>query len=477
MKLVILVLFPSFILCSGESTEALKGSLRINTLPLDLTSITGFVHPEAQYIFKNLSSKDLNHRFIIQALKTSNPHFSRAESLQIICSADLRRKVVDKYANLSIYPITLTFHPDDVSSNLDVFNFIRRVQTVIFEGHTMEQFVIEAKESEDTVHDDTQWSIGMYDPNAAFWAWKQPISVMEVLESDTVTAVNSIHLRAMGADLVIELSGSVTEGDLNWTATRNYKLKGLLRAGLTSKEILLNRKLRNLQNVVLTENRSVLDEISVLAQLEKLESLELYATEVADLSSVAQLSSLKSLDLGHTKVVDVSMLAKLVNLESLDLSYTDVADVSALAQLKNLKSLDLLRTKVVDVSALAQLTNLDSLNLSRTSVIDVSALAQLTNLKSLYLSGSKLLEVGTLREFKYLASLDLGKTNVLAVSALAQLTNLESLNLTDTKVENILALENLTNLKELDLSGTKVSDFAVLGLTNKLSNLKVIRRF
>ena len=49
-----------------------------------------------------------------------------------------------------IYPITLTFHQDDVSllKSLDVFSFISRVQTVVFEGAGIERFVIEAIFSE-----------------------------------------------------------------------------------------------------------------------------------------------------------------------------------------------------------------------------------------------------------------------------------------------------------------------------------------
>jgi hypothetical protein len=324
-----------------------------------LSTITSFLNEEDHKAFIDLSSKDLSHSFIIHALETSKNAFSRPHSLQIVRSADLIKKIEEKYGNRQIYPVTLTFHQDDVPSllELEVFRFIRRVQTVVLEGE--EPMVIEAKHSESGTSE-PQWGLyiyGMYHPN--FLAWNQPSSLRDVLQSHPVKEVKTLELWEETADLVIELSGSVSAGDMSWTVTKTSRLHKVQRAGISAEEILMNHKLTNIQTLTLTEfDRSVLLDVSVLAQLENLESLNLTLTDFVDISALAQLTQLKSLHLSGAGVVDVSALAQLTSLESLNLSGTRVVDVSALAQLTNLKSLNLSGTRVVDLSALENLINL-----------------------------------------------------------------------------------------------------------------------
>ena len=118
----------------------------ISTLPSDmLSSITSFLNSKTdQQTFINLSSKNLSLEILSDDLKASKRLFLRGQSLQIVRSADLIKKIHDMYTNSKIYPITLTFHQDDLPllRNLDVFSFIRRVQTVVFEG--AERMVIDA---------------------------------------------------------------------------------------------------------------------------------------------------------------------------------------------------------------------------------------------------------------------------------------------------------------------------------------------
>ncbi len=171
----------------------------------------------AEKAFINLSSKDLSLNFIIHDLETSKRLFLRAQSFQIVRSADLIKKIGEMYKNNKIYPIALTFHQDDLPllRQLDVFSFIRRVQTVVFEGD--ERMVIDAKYESRGL---TQWHDGNYDSDV--WAWKQPASLMEVLRSHIVTAVKHVKFDHLTVDLVIELSWFVTEGDLSWTVTKTF---------------------------------------------------------------------------------------------------------------------------------------------------------------------------------------------------------------------------------------------------------------
>ena len=292
MKLMITnLLFLSITLCSSHARNNLRG------VPSNIFSnISCFLNEAEQNALSTLTSKDVNHRCIIHAIQTAKDHFSRAESLQIFRSPDLRGRIIVKYGNLSIYPITLTFHQDDLPSlkELDVFSFINRIQTVVIKGTEIERLVIQAKDSESGAavvpNKDIQWDIGMYDRNAPSWAWSQPIALMDVLHSDTVTAVKKLYLAENYANVVIELTWSVSAGDMHWTVTKTSRLEHAERRGISYQDILLNEKVSNLQTLLLTEfDRAVLDDVSVLAQLTNLESV--------NLSALAQLTTLKKLNL------------------------------------------------------------------------------------------------------------------------------------------------------------------------------------
>ncbi len=85
-----------------------------------------------------------------------------------------------------------------------------------------------------------------------------------------------------------------------------------------------------------------------------------------------ELTNFKELAIRDRNVKDVSPLANLTKLTSLNLSGTQVSDVIPLANLRNLESLGLGTTQVSDVSPLANLTKLKMLVLNDTQVSDSS---------------------------------------------------------------------------------------------------------
>ena len=177
-------------------------------------------------------------------------HLDRDSSWKLVSS--LIAEVEELFSDVSIYPINLTFHQDDVPSirQLDVLSFVRRVQTVVFEGN--KRMVIKPNHSETTGESSgsTEWHYGMADPNV--WAWEQPTSLSGILQSTRVTAVKSLLLAEL-AGLVVELSWFVSGGDINWTTTKTFRLLSVKREGFSAEEILLNQKLRNIQTLKLTE--------------------------------------------------------------------------------------------------------------------------------------------------------------------------------------------------------------------------------
>jgi hypothetical protein len=134
-------------------------------------------------------------------------------------------------------------------------------------------------------------------------------------------------------------------------------------------------------------------DISALANLKNLRSLNLTATRVSDLGPLSGLKNLTSIDLNQTEVRDIGPLASLKNLTSIDLTGTEVRDIGPLSSLKNLTSLDLSATEVRDISPLANLKNLTSLDLSWAQKLPAAKalpiLKKLHNLQSLQVESTK----------------------------------------------------------------------------------------
>ncbi len=109
----------------------------------------------------------------------------------------------------------------------------------------------------------------------------------------------------------------------------------------------------------------------------------------SDLTPLANLTNLESLDLYGTEVSDLTPLANLTNLEYLGLYGAEVSDLTPLANLTNLEVLSIDGTEVSDLTPLANLTNLEDLYLDDTEVSDLTPLANLMNLKHLRLDGTE----------------------------------------------------------------------------------------
>ena len=118
-------------------------------------------------------------------------------------------------------------------------------------------------------------------------------------------------------------------------------------------------------------------DLSVIANLENLESLQMAGVVIDDLSPLANLNLLISLTLYNgDQPLDLSPLSGLVNLEALTLRNNRITDLSPLAGLIKLRYLDLEGNEISDVTPLAGLTGLERLYLIDNPISDFSSLAE-----------------------------------------------------------------------------------------------------
>ncbi len=112
-----------------------------------------------------------------------------------------------------------------------------------------------------------------------------------------------------------------------------------------------------------------LADLSPLAGLIALQTLDVRGSPVSDLTPLVGLSALQSLNVMNTKVSDLTPLVGLIALQSLGVGSTKVSDLTPLAGLIALQSLDLGDTQVSDLTPLVGLSALQSLDVSECQCI------------------------------------------------------------------------------------------------------------
>ena len=185
-------------------------------------------------------------------------------------------------------------------------------------------------------------------------------------------------------------------------------------------------------------NTSTLD-IRPLSTLINLEVLSLWKTKIsADISPLAALKKLRTLDISHNQIEDIRPLAALTELQILAIEVNLITDVTPLSEL-NLIELIMGNNPITDIRPLSTLINLEMLALENCEVFDISPLAALKKLRILDLTNNQVEDV------RPLAGLTELQTLWIKGNPIRDLNPLSGLNLTDLKYDAIPALTGRTD--------------------------------
>ena len=190
--------------------------------------------------------------------------------------------------------------------------------------------------------------------------------------------------------------------------------------------------------------------------------LDVTSTPVSDLTPLAGLSALQSLNVSETQVTDLGPLAGLSALQTLTVSNTGVRNLAPLAGLPALQTLSLKGTYVTDLTPLADLSGLQTLDVTNTKVSDLTPLAGLSALQTLDVTNTKVSDLTPLARLSDLQMLHVGGTPVSDLGPLAGLSALEKLNADRSKVSDLAPLAGLSALRWLNVSATRVRDLSPL---------------
>ena len=174
----------------------------------------------------------------------------------------------------------------------------------------------------------------------------------------------------------------------------------------------------NLRAVIADSLGKASDDIITTADMAKLRRLVAPNANISDLSGLEHAKNLQVLNLGATRVenkivnsnavTDLSALAGLKKLRTLNLTRNNVSDVSALAKLTNLRSLNLNANRnVMDISALSGATKLRTLNISGNKVSDISVVSGMAELKTLNIANNKVADIAPAAGLANLATLNI----------------------------------------------------------------------
>ncbi|MDR2167707.1 MAG: S-layer homology domain-containing protein [Clostridiales bacterium] len=164
------------------------------------------------------------------------------------------------------------------------------------------------------------------------------------------------------------------------TEDDNLVLWRLEYYGLTCQDIVPLRYMVNLWSLSIAVGNHISD-ISPLAGLTNLQSLEIGGSQISDISPLDGLTNLNRLRLGGNQITDITPLAGLTNLTELSLQGNQISNISALSGLVNLVNLDLQNNYIRDISPLANLTSLTRVELTQNPVTDWSPVSHVVQVR------------------------------------------------------------------------------------------------
>lgn len=231
---------------------------------------------------------------------------------------------------------------------------------------------------------------------------------------------------------------------------------------------------------------NVIRDWSPLAGLTGLEHLELTALELTDIQFLAGLRNLKRLILGkseagysNNRIADISLVAEMPQLETLEIGYNGIASLDALRGLTRLRELYMGGNAVADLSPLAGLTNLTHLIMNNNDVADLSPLSGLNQLTVLQAQGNRIESLAPLSPLTQLTELVLGSdwrteggNRIADIGPVAALTQLQHLNLADNPVADVTPIGGLTQLETLNVSNLGLDTLAFLAPLTQLRHLR-----
>ncbi|MDO5400469.1 MAG: leucine-rich repeat domain-containing protein [Eubacteriales bacterium] len=209
-----------------------------------------------------------------------------------------------------------------------------------------------------------------------------------------------------------------------------------------------------------------------LALLPYLLKLTIQDQAMPSLAPLATLTGLTTLDLSGTSfpVDDLSILATLPYLASLNLSNCDISTIAGLEGAPSLSLLDLSNNTVRNLEVLEPMTNLTELYLQHNAVRELTSLTGLSKLSKLNVSYNALTSLKPLSSCAALTWLEADNNQLETLEGVNLLGNLIHLSANSNALTGVSILSGSTGLEYLSISHNQVADITSLSGLTKLTS-------
>ncbi|MBM7606370.1 LPXTG-motif cell wall-anchored protein [Metabacillus crassostreae] len=214
-----------------------------------------------------------------------------------------------------------------------------------------------------------------------------------------------------------------------------------------------------------------LDRDPRVSDMEKLDSIYLYESEVSDLTGLEYAVNLFDFNVSdNTEELDLTPLKNLQNLYSIYITNTSIKDYAIFKDMKNIRSLSIDNNNLEDLSFLSGMKQLEDLMLMNNNISDITVLSGLTKLAFVNLANNKIEDIRPLLGSKdHMYTLDLSGNPIKDISSLSQFENLFDLYLDQTLITDLTPLLELYSLESVSLY-----NIPSLDLPNDVTNQGVI---
>ena len=201
--------------------------------------------------------------------------------------------------------------------------------------------------------------------------------------------------------------------------------------------------------------------------------LDLTDCDIRDIQDLRYFEGLRELKMGKNMISDISALANMPKLEVLNIEMNEVMEITPLANLYGLKKLDLYDNLIEDVSPLSGHTELTMLDLRNNMIQDISSLRDMTDMEELYLSDNQISDISAIEYMYDLTYFSVKNNPVKDISALAGKNRLDTLVIAGTNVSDIAIVETLPELGYLDIRRCPINDYSVTARLKKQRKIKI----
>lgn len=263
-----------------------------------------------------------------------------------------------------------------------------------------------------------------------------------------LTGLSTITIKNTGLD------------DISWMAPLE-KLRSLDISGCAV------TTLRGLEGHVglytLTAPDNRITDISALSDSEKLQYLNLSGSSVSDLSPLAGCAALTNLNLTGNDISDISPLAGCTSMNNLVLNDMQLTNLDACEAMINLTTLEARNNAITDIGGLINTTQMTTVDLSDNRITDISPIVKNAGkLNSVFLGNNQIADLSPLREASELQMLGIEGNGISSLNALTGLQKLSFLSAGNNRISDLTPLTDLVAIVYLDLGDNEISDLRAL---------------